>query len=105
MSATLKLPKISKVPEERTLAYACYNGNVQLAEEYLENDPGTVLEEDVSGATPLHYSLARSSLRTAQLLVEQPLLDEYKKYKDKLTELATRAQSMGKSMVGILKNK
>ena len=38
-------------------------------------------------------------LSTAQLLVEQPLLDEYRKYKDKLTELAKRAQNMGKSMV------
>ena len=83
MSATIKLPKITKIPEKgRTLAFACYSGNVQLAEEILENDPGMVLEEDPSsGATPLHYSLARSSLRTAQLLVEQPLLDEYKKYK------------------------
>ena len=101
MSATIKLPKITKIPEKgRTLAFACYSGNVQLAEEILENDPGMVLEEDPSsGATPLHYSLARSSLRTAQLLVEQPLLDEYKKYKDKLTELAKRAQNMGKSMV------
>ena len=99
MSATLKLPKIDKVPEEHTLAHACYNGNVQLTEEYLENDPGMVLEADENGATPLHYSLSRSSLRTAQLLVEQPLLDEYKKYKDKLTELAKRAQNMGKSMV------
>ena len=95
MSATIKLPKITKIPEKgRTLAFACYSGNVQLAEEILENDPGMVLEEDPSsGATPLHYSLARSSLRTAQLLVEQPLLDEYKKYKDKLTELAKRAQN------------
>ena len=99
MSEAVKLPKISKVPDERTLAYACYSGNVQLAEECLGNDPGMVLEEDNVGATPLHYSLARSSLRTAQLLVEQPLLDEYRKYKDKLTELAKRAQNMGKSMV------
>ena len=95
MSEAVKLPKISKVPDERTLAYACYSGNVQLAEECLGNDPNG-FEEDNVGATPLHYSLARSSLRTAQLLVEQPLLDEYRKYKDKLTELAKRAQNMGK---------
>lgn len=99
MSEAVKLPRIPKVPDERTLAYACYSGNVQLAEEFLRNDPGMVLEEDNVGATPLHYSLARSSLRTAQLLVEQPLLDEYRQYKDKLTELAKRAQNMGKSMV------
>ena len=39
MSATIKLPKITKIPEKgRTLAFACYSGNVQLAEEILEND-------------------------------------------------------------------
>ena len=37
MSATIKLPKITKIPEKgRTLAFACYSGNVQLAEENLE---------------------------------------------------------------------
>ena len=98
-TAEVKVPRIAFPPQEHTLWSACYFGNEQLAEEFIAEDPECILDIDEHGKTPLHYSLARSSIRTASVVLSVPLEEQCTIYKDKLLELSKRSHKMGRSMV------
>ena len=99
MSADIRLPRIAQRPEDFTLWSACFDGDEGRVEDCIAENPASIFDADNAGNTALHYSLARSSLRTATAVLLVPLEEQYVIYKDKLSELAKRAQKMGRSMV------
>ena len=73
MSEDIRLPRIAQRPEDFTLWSACFDGDEGSVEDCIAENPESIFDADDVGNTALHYSLARSSLRTATAVLMVPL--------------------------------